>query len=349
MPNATLTHDRALNLRKLGMTAVFNTLIAVLLTFLLRDDSFWAYFIISQCIGFSIFILSRCSLMLLQPQFTLSRMATVTVAILVGGLVGGFVGGWLTGIKLADFSIEKVYTIRIVVLSLIFGMIIAFYFSSREKISEARQELQEERIQRLTSEKQAVQAQLKMLQAQIEPHFLFNTLANIHSLLDSDSEKGNRMLADLTRYLRATLAETRSPWTTLGNEMDLIAAYLNIFRIRMDDRLQVQIEMDNMLRAFPFSPMLIQPLVENALIHGLDETIGGGSIHIRVEQDDSVVRVSVTDTGRGFATNHQYGLGLTNIRDRLEGLYDEQARLLLTENRPTGIRATIEVPYASTC
>ncbi len=348
MNHTSSFRDTYVSLRNLALTVVFNTLIAGLLTYLFRDESFWSYFIISQCIGLSICLLSQFTLKLLQPQSTLSRAAAVTGAILVGGLAGGYAGGWVTGIDLATFPAQKVYTIRLVVLSLLFGGIIAFYFYSREQISEARQELQEERIQRLTSEKQAVQAQLRMLQAQIEPHFLFNTLANIHSLLDSDGEKGKRMLSDLTRYLRATLAETRSPLTTLGNEIDLVTAYLNIFQIRMDDRLHVQIEMEDRLRAIPFYPMLIQPLVENALIHGLDKTIEGGSIQVRVEEKDGIVRVSVIDTGKGLTADQSYGLGLTNIKNRLESLYDGQARLLLTENRPTGIKAIIEVPYAST-
>jgi sensor histidine kinase YesM len=348
MPQTTTLKNKGAGLRHLAMTVVINTLIACLLIYLFQDNSFWTYFIISQCIGLSICTLSRYSLMLFQPQSPVTRVAVVTGAILVGGLLGGFAGGWLTGVDLAGFSAQKVYTIRIVILSLLFGGIIAFYFYSREQIAETRQQLQEERIQRLTSEKQAVQAQLRMLQAQIEPHFLFNTLANIHSLLDSDSEKGKRMLADLTRYLRATLAETRAQWTTLGNEIDLITAYLNIFQIRMDDRLHVKIEMEEQFRPIPFSPMLIQPLVENALIHGLDKTIEGGSIRIRVEKEDGIIRISVIDTGKGFAADQSYGLGLTNIRDRLESLYDGQARLLLTENRPTGIKAIIEVPYANT-
>ncbi len=337
------------NAGNLVRTAIFNTLIAALLTYIVGDDSFWSNFIISQCIGLSICLLAQNGLRLFKPQTTLALAATIAGAIVVGALAGGLAGGFLAGVNLADFPAQKVYAIRSVVLSLLFGGIIAFYFFSREKISQTRQELQQERIQRLISEKQAAEAQLKMLQAQIEPHFLFNTLANIHSLLESDLGKGKTMLADLTRYLRASLAETRVQWTTLGSELDLIAAYLNIFQIRMDERLQVRIEIEERFRSVPFSPMLIQPLVENALIHGLDESIEGGAIHIRVEHRDANLRVIVTDTGKGLSAERPYGLGLTNIRDRLQSLYDGQARLLLSENRPTGTTATIEVPYASTC
>jgi signal transduction histidine kinase len=338
---------KGLSWKNVGLTVIFNTLIAVLLTFLFRDDTFWLYFIMSQCIGLCICTLCRTSLVFFNPQSIPTLAATLLAAIISGGLVGGLAGGWLAGIELANFLGSKVYAIRIVLLSLLFGGIIAFYFFAREKISETQQLLQQERIQRLTSEKHAVQSQLKMLQAQIEPHFLFNTLSNILSLLDTDVPMGKLMLRDLTRYLRASLAKTRSQWVTLGDEIELITAYLNLFKVRMGDRLRISIEVDDGLKSATFAPMLLQPLVENAILHGLDPMIKGGAIHIRAEQQNATLRVSVTDTGPGFVSSQSQGMGLANVRDRLIALYGRQGRLTITENQPTGVQAVIEVPYAA--
>ncbi len=348
MPPTHRQHKKGLSWKELGLTALFSTIIAALLTYVFQDDSFWVYLIISQCIGLSICTLCRYSLALFNPQTTWGIVAVVAAASIFGGMLGGTVGAWLSGIELPIFLSKKIYTLRVLIMSLLFGGVIAYYFFSRERLSEIRGLLQEERIQRLTSEKHAVQSQLKMLQAQIEPHFLFNTLSNILSLLETDADQGKKMLRDLTRYLRASLAESRSQWSTLGSEMELVGAYLDIFKVRMDERLAVRIEMDEALKEVPFSPMLIQPLVENAVIHGLDATIEGGTIHIRAEQENGLLRVTVADTGQGIDTAPSQGMGLANIRERLKALYSSQGRLIITENQPRGVKAVIEVPYAAT-
>lgn len=184
-----------------------------------------------------------------------------------------------------------------------------------------------------------------MLQAQIEPHFLFNTLSNILSLLDTDVGKGKIMLHDLTRYLRASLTGTRASWTTLGGEMELIEAYLNILKVRMGRRLEFEIEIDEELRRAVFPPMLIQPLVENAVIHGLDPEIDGGSIRISAGRDENTLQIVIADTGRGFGSDMSSGLAITNIRERLETLYGPEGRLVPSENTPRGVRVVLVVPY----
>lgn len=337
---------KGLTLKDLGWTFVHDTLIAALLTYIYQDDPFWVYFIVAQCIGLSICTFCRYGVLLVKPRTDMGLAVTLLVAILCGGLLGGLVGGRLAGIELVDFMARKVYTLRIVILSLLFGGGIAFFFLSREKIASTQGLLQQERIQRLTSEKNAVQAQLKLLQAQIEPHFLFNTLSNVLSLLETDPNAGRKMLRDLIRYLRASLAETRMQWTSLGGEMDLITAYLDLLKVRMGDRLKVRIEMDDTLKSVPFAPMLIQPLVENAVQHGLEESIEGGTILIRAEQENSTLRVTVADTGKGFSSETSPGMGLANVRDRIAALYGQQGRLIITENQPSGVRAVIEVPNA---
>ena len=331
---------------EIGYTVIFDTLIAGILTYLLKDASFWAYFIISQAIGLSICGLCHVALGLFRPQHRFSVVAVIGIAIVLGGLLGGKVGGWITGEPVIGFFHRPSGTARTVFLSLLFGGLIAFFFFSRKKMEEIRNVANQERIQRLTSEKEAVQTQLKLLQAQIEPHFLFNTLSTIASLLDTDVAAGKSMLTDLTRYLRASLTTTREAWTTLGGELDLIAAYLNILKRRMGRRLAVTIEIPEALKLFPMAPMLIQPLVENAVLHGIDPEIEGGAIEIRVERRDGAVAIIVTDTGRGFTDQPGTGgVGVANVRERLAALYGDQGRLRFTENRPKGVRAIIEVPY----
>lgn len=331
----------------MGYTAIFDTLIAGILTYILKDYSFWAYFVISQAIGLSICSMCHTALFVFRPQHPLSVVAVLGIAIVLGGLLGGWIGGWIVGVPVVAFFHQPAITVRTVVLSLIFGGVIAFFFFSRREIVQIRELADQERIQRLTSEKQTVQTQLKLLQAQIEPHFLFNTLSTIASLLDTDLAAGKAMLTDLTRYLRASLTTTRADQTTLGAELELVAAYLNILKGRMGRRLRVTIDIPEELKPLPLAPMLIQPLVENAVIHGIDPQIEGGVLAIHAHRNEGAVEIVVTDTGRGFTTDSQAGgMGITNVRERLAALYGDKGRLRFTENRPNGVRAIIEVPYA---
>jgi sensor histidine kinase YesM len=233
-----------------------------------------------------------------------------------------------------------------VILGLLFGSIISYFFVSRDTISATKALVQEERIKRLTSEKKAVESNLKLLQAQIEPHFLFNTLSNILSLLETDLEKGKCMLEDLIHYLRTSLSKTREDTTTIGQEIEMIRAYMNIFKVRMGDRLRYKMDIPDNLKNLPFSPMLIQPLVENAIKHGLEPKIEGGEVSISGEKIGETLRLEIADTGVGFYEESALGTGLSNIRERLQSLYGENGRLILEENRPCGLKAIIEVPHA---
>jgi sensor histidine kinase YesM len=228
---------------------------------------------------------------------------------------------------------------------MLFGSIIIYFWHTHEKLMETKTMAQDERIRRLTSEKEAVESNLRLLQAQIEPHFLFNTLSNILSLLETDTKKGQSMLADLTHYLRTSLSKTRKDVSTLGQEMEMVRGYLKIFKVRMGDRLQYKVEMPDDLKDAPLSPMIVQPLVENAIRHGLEPKVGGGAIDIRAYQHKDRLVVAVADTGLGMQGDHEPGTGLNNIRERLKSLYGDRGRLTLRENDPTGVKAIIEVPH----
>src|SRR5262249_17324865 len=155
-----------------------------------------------------------------------------------------------------------------------------------------------------------------------EPHFLFNTLANVTSLIDAAPEKAKLMLARLIELLRASLAASRATQVDVGRELDLVRAYLDILAIRMGARLRYSIDVAPDLRPLPVPPLLIQPLVENAVKHGLEPKMQGGSVNVSVRSDADTLLVEVADDGLGFAPATTSGLGLSNLRERLAALYD---------------------------
>jgi len=328
------------------LTMVFNTVIAVFLTFFGFREDFVVNLIFSQCIGLSICVLVTIAHWFFGNLSPLMRMFLFTAALILGSVAGTLLGMTITGVDTSLFFEKNVSFVHVVSLGIVFGSIISYFFFSRHRISMTERRAEEERIRRITSEKKAVETELRLLQAQIEPHFLFNTLSNILSLLDTDLKKGQTMLIDLIHYLRTSLKKTREDITTIGKEMEMIRAYLNIFRVRMEDRLNYRIDMPDSIKELPFPPMLVQPLVENAIKHGLEPKIEGGEVWIHGVEDGEVLRLEIADTGVGMYKRGASGLGLSNIRERLKSLYGDKGRLILEENRPSGLKAIIEVPHA---
>lgn len=332
--------------KSLLLTVVFNTIIATFLTIVKYGDGlFLTNFIFSQCIGLSICSSILTAHYLVKPKHPIVQLLVHLGGLTAGSLAGILLGTIFTGNNPSIFFREYGFVIQLVFLGLMFGSIIIYFFSSREKLSVSEAQVHEERIKRLTSEKRAAEADLKRLQAQIEPHFLFNTLSNILSLQDTDPEKSKCMLADLINYLRTALARTRSRSTTIGQEMELVRAYMNIHSVRMGERLRYKIEVPDRIMKLSFPPMMIQPLVENAIMHGLSPKLEGGEITISVVETGKIIRLVVTDTGVGFNSNGERGIGLANIRERLQSIYNDRGRLILEENEPCGVKAIIEVPH----
>jgi sensor histidine kinase YesM len=208
-----------------------------------------------------------------------------------------------------------------------------------------------ENLKVVSSEKQLVQAQMRMLQAQIEPHFLFNTLANIQSLIAKSPDRATLMMDNFIAYLRQSLTASRSHTGTVQQEIDLIRHYLDLIKIRMAERLDFAIDIDPALSQHALPPMLLQPLVENAIKHGLEPKEDGGRIVIRAKQMDSGARIefSVTDNGLGFSSNADSagtGLGLSNLRERLKVLYDGAATIEITDAHP-GTSVLITIPASA--
>jgi LytS/YehU family sensor histidine kinase len=194
------------------------------------------------------------------------------------------------------------------------------------------------------SDQQTVEARLQMLEAQIEPHFLFNTLAHVRRLYEIDAVAGRRMLTNLMEYLAVALPRMRESGSTLEREIGYATAYLEIHRMRMGSRLGVDIDVPASLHGMRMPPLMILTLVENAIKHGIAPRPGGGRIGIHATADDDRMRIEVADTGRGFTKTSGGGTGLANIRGRLAALFGTAASLSLQRNSPRGVVATIVLP-----
>jgi signal transduction histidine kinase len=216
---------------------------------------------------------------------------------------------------------------------------IAFYHAGAY-----RTELEAERRRAAEARQAQTAAELALLQAQIEPHFLFNTLAHVQSMIESDPRTAKAMLDHLTHYLREALGRTRNASYTLGEELGVVESLLAIAAMRLDSRLRYHIRVHDDLRQLRLPPLLLQPLVENAIKHGIEPAVNGGEIRIEcdIQQDALVLRVS--DTGVGLDPNAPEGVGLGNVRARLASLYGAQGRLALQKNEPSGVVAELTMP-----
>lgn len=318
---------------------IANTLIAGFLTLLNFGHGFGSNLIYSYCIGFSILFLTQLAIRI-TPRSHLRTIAAFA-AILIGTSVGLTLGNLIDGAhKPWDFALGW----RSLGIGLFFGLIGMAYYLQRERAALLETELKTRELQHLEAERRGLEAQLKMLQAQIEPHFLFNTLANLAGLIEADPKLASRLLEVLNRYLRASLQRTRAEGGTLGDEMDLLAAYLDVLKIRLGQRLDYAFAVPEGLRALPFPPMLLQPLVENAIRHGIEPKVEGGRIDIVAAQSPSGLRLMVGDTGAGFGDAPGNGIGLSNIRARLEALYGPTATLEVSQQTEGGVIATLHIP-----
>jgi len=197
--------------------------------------------------------------------------------------------------------------------------------------------------------RQVVEARMAAMQAQVEPHFLFNTLASIDHLIETDPPRASKMQKNLIALLRASMPTLREADTNLGRELAVIRPYLEILKVRMEERLQTDIRVSDGLLSAEFPPMMLQSLVENAIKHGLEPKAEGGTLTVAAEIVHGKLAVSVADTGLGFgkAATAGTGVGLNNIRERLQLLYGNRAQLAVAENPGGGTMVTITVPYLS--
>jgi len=208
-----------------------------------------------------------------------------------------------------------------------------------------RRRREEEHARQTETEKELAEARLGLLSAQVEPHFLYNTLASAQVLVRSDPARADEMLGNLITYLRNSLPKTNEQMATLGAELERTRAYLDILKVRMGNRLNVELDIEPGVEAVRLPSMMLQTLAENAIKHGLEAKPGGGTVWLRARREDGQVHVTVADDGKGFsAQSSGTGIGLRNVRDRLRLIYGERARLTVTANFPSGVAATLSVP-----
>jgi sensor histidine kinase YesM len=324
-----------------ALVLLINTLIAAFLTAIGVGGDFAGNLIVSHCIGFAIYI-PCITVIRLAPNRTV-LLAGIALSVILGSAFGALAGLTLSGHGPEQWSSQA--GLQALLIGLMFGVGVSYLFYARERMAKLENELRVRELRRMESEKAQVETQLRMLQAQIEPHFLFNTLANLSALIRTDATTAERMLADLIRYLRATLQRTREAESTLGDEMELLRNYLDILGLRLGGRLRWTFDVPDELLVRRFPLMLLQPLVENAVTHGIEPKVSGGELRIAARLDEGRLRLAVADTGVGLREGGSgTGFGLENVRQRLRALFGEAASLDVRENSGGGVVATLEIP-----
>lgn len=187
-------------------------------------------------------------------------------------------------------------------------------------------------------------AQLDLLRAQVEPHFLFNTLATIRTLAYAEPRTAAILVDNLLRYLMAALPKLRKADSSLEDETELIEAYLRIQQVRMGIRLSYKVTIPHALKGVRVPSVMLLTLVENAIKHGIGPAADGGSVHVSAKQQAGTLFLTVIDSGLGMQAQAGYGSGLANVRARLALLYRERASLFLESASPRGVVATIQIP-----
>ena len=335
---------------------LLNVLCAVFITYVLSGgQSFWLNLLASMCIGGIVFLLIDGIRLAWWGEDRRAPLLPFTILVIVSAAVAQVAGtmlfGWLAHIDVpAPIAISS-RNVGMTVFTLAAAGAAILFFGSREKIARLRMEAAQEKARAESVARQAMQAQLQLLQAQIEPHMLFNTLANLQGLISFDPERAQLLLDQLIQYLRATLSSSRAGATTLAQEFSLMQAYLGLMAIRMGARLTYALDLPDDLRQIKVPPMLLQPLVENAIQHGLEPKIEGGHIHVQASIDSGMLTLTVSDDGLGLDHPGQTKgtqLGVANIRERLQAMHGDLASLSLSANEPAGATARLTFPFHTT-
>jgi sensor histidine kinase YesM len=322
------------------------TALSFVVTIIGPIKNFLINFVVSQSFGITVTSIVFWSLLIFKPRTWELLLFIVVIdvccAVLIGLQICIFILQYFFDIVL-DLQANGL-GLQMIIGGILFSFFGVYFFMTKMRLKYRGQMIDREKTKRTDMEKENLSANLKVLQAQIEPHFLFNTLSNILSLIDTKPETGKSMLLDLTKYLRTSLSRTLPEKTTLTQEISMVKAYLDIQKIRMDERLNYKIDVPDDLMQHSFPPMLLQPLVENAVKHGLEPKVEGGEIVIRATQENNILKIEVADTGLGFSDLDKPGFGIANVRERIGLLFGEKGRLIIEENKPHGVRAAIEMP-----
>jgi signal transduction histidine kinase len=338
-----------LTIKRVGFVTVIALLVAASMVWFFHNE-FLDLLVSTICVGYTTMLLFTIAGNLpFVRSGRFPREAAQIVAVLAGSALGTVLTGVVKGRSLESLLTERLSGfVATSGMGIGFGCVVVAVYFYRERAARMGAEMARMAAEfdaaRAREEKQMLGARLQLLQAQVEPHFLFNTLANVQHLTNTNPARASEMLGSLIRYLRAALPQMREQASTLGREIAMVRAYLEIQQVRMGDRLAFSIAIPDSLAAQAMPPMMLISLVENAIRHGIDPLAGGGRIDIDVALLDGTMRVTVRDTGTGLSEHTGIGIGLGNIRERLATLFGTAARLDLHENTPRGVVATIEWP-----
>jgi sensor histidine kinase YesM len=336
-------------LRAIAIAAVFWALAATLLYVLSTGLDTWPRLLVfHECVGMT---MVACVL-LLRRMRAFSQFRPMTRWVLTGVLAipTGFVVGHQFAFLMLGEPLRMVGYLSVSLIPVLFTLLVGgvglHYYAAREQLAT-------EAAARSEAQRLAVDAQLRLLRAQLEPHMLFNTLANLRSLVREDADRAESMIDQLIVYLRSALAASQTESVALSREFAQLRAYLDIMSLRMGPRLTYTLDLPPELEATAVPPMLLQPLVENAIKHGLEPKVGPGSIEVVARATAAGIEIRINDSGLGLPADEEDGpgvrpagtsYGLQHVRDRLHAVYGPAARLSLERRRPAGVSALVFIP-----
>jgi sensor histidine kinase YesM len=348
-------------LRSLCINLGITIMCAVIVTYVMRiSDQFLPNLVFSLCIGMLAMVFIEGGRYVFWRNTTPHKAHFLAYILLAAGIaqvLGSRLAYQLLGLPTNNFSMSaylNVNGVGLIILTVSVCVGATLFFWNLSTLAELRNQAAMERARTAAVEKQALQAQLQMLQAQIEPHMLFNTLATLQSLIALDAARAQQMLDQLIHFLRASLSSSRIEQTTLVQEFSLMEAYLELMSLRMGSRLSFDLQLPAALRDAVIAPMLLQPLVENAIKHGLEPKIEGGRVEVSARRQGQLLLLDVSDTGLGLtaepqqtAAGQMHHIGLSNIHERLQALYGSQASLTVQPKLPHGVIAQLQLPIPS--
>ena len=320
-----------------AVTVVFCTLVATVLTLL--NGAVWLNYVASYSIGITCMSLQLWVHQRRPKSWNREWVTVITgiVSLALGLLIGGALGAF-----------DPFYFYRTSPIGVVIGgiacIVAGFVILLMGYIRDLEAERDAVRQQELVMERELATAQLQTLQAQIEPHFLFNTLANVQALIESDPSKAANLLDSLTQLFRVSLDYSRSSTGSVRQEIEMVSSYLAVQKVRMGERLMFDISVDDELNHVELPPFLIQPLVENAIKHGLEPSAKPGSIQLRLQKTASSVCIVVINTCEpGQAEIGGNGVGIANVRERLKSVYSDDVRLQIDHPADDLFQVTIEI------
>ncbi len=321
------------------LCVLFSTAIAAIMSLAMEGALVRRYFIVSYGIGLSVPACIHLGVAYGPPWLP---RAVVGLVMATCGLIIGLAAG---GVVLAGNPVLLLGDRASVLTTVLVWALAGIGFEALRQVWNARARLDQAERDRLTRDKTLAETELRVLQAQVEPHFLFNALANVSSLIRRHPDRATRLLERLTSLLRVSLSRSRRAAGTLGDEFAVVRAYLDIQALRMAGRMTYDVQVDPGLESVSMPPLLVQPLVENAVLHGIEPAAAGGRIAVRAEGAGGSLRIRVTDDGVGFRPETAgRAVGIARVRERLHAMFGERGSLVLTEMPGGGGHVDLRIP-----